>query len=64
VRSINKEVFTKIELSGRNEGKLFRCRDAGYDCSFEARCNTDAEIIKIASEHWKKVHGLRAEWLY
>jgi len=38
-------------------GKLLRCRDVGVDCDFEARGNTEAEILQQASEHAKGCHS-------
>ena len=38
-------------------GKLLRCRDVGVDCDFEARGNTEAEILQQAAEHAKGCHS-------
>ena len=37
--------------------KVLRCRDAGADCDFEARAETEEELIKMAAEHGKADHG-------
>lgn len=37
--------------------KVLRCRDAGADCDFEARAETEEELMKIAAEHGKADHG-------
>jgi predicted small metal-binding protein len=34
------------------------CRDAGIDCDFVARGNTDQEILTLAGRHAKDVHGM------
>lgn len=38
--------------------KVLACRDAGYDCSFEARGETAEEVMRVGAEHVKKVHGM------
>jgi len=39
--------------------KVFRCRDVGMDCDFEARAETEEEILKKAAEHAKTVHNMK-----
>jgi predicted small metal-binding protein len=36
--------------------KDFHCRDAGVDCDYVARGQSNDEIVKQASEHSIKVH--------
>jgi len=44
--------------------KILRCKDAGYDCPFEACGETEREVLQIMAEHGKNVHGIKAEWNY
>ena len=37
--------------------KVLRCRDAGADCDFEARAETEEELMTMAAEHGKADHG-------
>ncbi len=38
--------------------KVVNCRDAGVDCDFEARADTEEELFKILAEHAKSGHGM------
>lgn len=38
--------------------KLVRCRDHGFDCDFEARAESEEEILERAGEHAQTVHNL------
>ncbi len=38
--------------------KVMKCRDAGVDCDFVARGETEEDILKQAAEHAKKDHGM------
>ena len=38
--------------------KEIKCRDAGVDCDFVARGNTEEEVLAAAAEHGKKDHGM------
>lgn len=38
--------------------KVVRCRDAGADCDFEARAETEEELFKLVAEHAKDAHGM------
>jgi len=38
--------------------KVIRCRDAGVDCSFIARGETEEELFSKALEHGKIAHGM------
>ena len=40
--------------------KVLRCRDVGMDCEFEARGNSEDEIMAKAAEHARKDHGLES----
>lgn len=40
--------------------KVLRCRDFGLDCPKEIRADTEEELIKLASEHAEKEHGMPA----
>jgi predicted small metal-binding protein len=38
--------------------KELRCKDAGMDCDFVARGQTEEEVMKAAAEHGKQKHGM------
>ncbi len=38
--------------------KVMKCREVGMDCDFEARGETQQEVLSKAAEHAKKDHGL------
>ena len=40
-------------------GKVLRCRDVGMDCDFEARAETEEELLKKAAEHAEAAHDLK-----
>lgn len=37
--------------------KVLRCREVGVDCDFEARGETQQEVLAKTAEHAKKEHG-------
>jgi predicted small metal-binding protein len=37
---------------------LFRCRDIGNSCGFEARGGSEEEVLQKAEEHAKTAHGM------
>jgi predicted small metal-binding protein len=37
--------------------KIVRCREVGVDCDFEARGETEQEVLQQCSEHAKSAHG-------
>jgi predicted small metal-binding protein len=39
--------------------KMLSCKDVGVDCNFVARGKTVDEILKKASEHARKEHGVK-----
>jgi predicted small metal-binding protein len=39
--------------------KIIRCRDAGVDCDFVARGETEEELFRNALEHGRKFHGMK-----
>ena len=39
--------------------KALACKDVGVDCSFSAHGRTVDEVLKKASEHAKKDHGIK-----
>jgi len=39
--------------------KVLRCRDVGMDCDFEARAETEEEILKKAAVHAETVHNMK-----
>ena len=38
--------------------KVLRCRDLGLDCPKEVRAETEEELMKLATEHAEKDHGI------
>ena len=36
--------------------KTLACKDAGVDCDFVAKADSEEEVLKIAMEHAQKVH--------
>lgn len=39
--------------------KVIRCRDAGVDCDFVARGETEEELFRNAFEHGRTFHGMK-----
>jgi predicted small metal-binding protein len=39
--------------------KVISCRDAGVDCDFVARGETEEELFRNAFEHGRKFHGMK-----
>lgn len=35
-----------------------RCKDAGMECDFVAKGQTDEEVMKAAAEHGRQKHGM------
>jgi len=38
--------------------KVISCRDVGMDCDFEARGETEQEVLRQCAEHARKDHGM------
>lgn len=38
--------------------KVVKCRDVGVDCDFEARGQTEQEVLRNAAEHARTAHGM------
>jgi predicted small metal-binding protein len=38
--------------------RVVRCRDAGLDCDFEARGQSEEEILDMCAAHVRSVHGM------
>jgi predicted small metal-binding protein len=38
--------------------KELRCRDVGLECDFQARGNTDEEVLQQASVHARSAHQI------
>jgi predicted small metal-binding protein len=38
--------------------KIIRCRDVGMDCDFEARAETEEELLKKVAEHAGTSHEM------
>ena len=39
--------------------KVLKCNDLNPGCSFEARGNTDEDVLKKAAEHAKTAHKMK-----
>lgn len=39
--------------------KVVKCRDVGVDCDFEARGQTEQEVLKKCAEHARTEHGMQ-----
>lgn len=38
--------------------KVVNCRDVGVDCDFEARGETEQEVLQKCAEHAQSAHGM------
>ena len=38
--------------------KVIRCSDVGFDCEGVVRAETEEEVLQMAAEHAKSVHGI------
>jgi len=38
--------------------KVVHCRDVGFDCEGVVRAETVEEVLRLAAEHAKAVHGV------
>ncbi len=38
--------------------KIIRCKDVGMDCDFEARAETEEELLKKVAEHAGAIHDM------
>ena len=38
--------------------KILRCSDLGFNCEAVVRAGTEEEVLQIAAEHAKEVHGV------
>jgi predicted small metal-binding protein len=43
--------------------KMLSCREAGMDCDFVARGETDDEVMRNGFEHGKRDHGMTDDML-
>ena len=41
--------------------KTLNCREAGFDCDYVVRGETDEEVMKNGAEHAMKDHGMKEE---
>lgn len=51
-------VFAVREGEGNSMAKVVKCRDVGVDCDFEARGETEQEVLKQCAEHASTAHGM------
>jgi predicted small metal-binding protein len=43
----------------QKEYKQLSCRDAGADCDFLVRAETEEEVMQVAADHGARVHGMK-----
>ena len=43
----------------QKEYKQLSCRDAGADCDFLVRAETEEEVMAVAASHGSRVHGMK-----
>jgi len=41
--------------------KTITCREAGFDCGYVVRGETDEEVMKHGAEHVMRDHGMKEE---
>ena len=41
--------------------KTINCREAGFDCDYIVRGETEEEVMKNGAEHVMKDHGMKGE---
>ncbi len=41
----------------KREYKQLSCRDAGADCDFLVRAETEEEVLRVAADHACRIHG-------
>jgi predicted small metal-binding protein len=39
-------------------GKTIHCKDVGFECDGVVRADSEEEVLKMAAEHAKTVHGV------
>jgi len=37
---------------------VLRCRDTGADCNYEARADSEKEVLDMAFKHGREVHNM------
>jgi predicted small metal-binding protein len=43
----------------QKEYKQLNCRDAGVECDFLVRAETEEEVMQVAAAHGARVHGMK-----
>jgi predicted small metal-binding protein len=38
--------------------KVIHCKDAGFECEGVLKADSEEEVLKMAAEHAKKIHGV------
>jgi predicted small metal-binding protein len=41
--------------------RTLNCREAGFECDYVVKGETDEEVLRNGGEHAMKVHGMKAE---
>ncbi len=59
LKGIVVEEPARIRHEGGEMAKVLRCSDVGFDCGFEARADTEEELMKKVAEHAAEVHGMK-----
>jgi len=44
---------------GGQMAKVLECSDVGFDCGFQARADTEEELMKKVAEHAAEVHDMK-----
>ena len=39
-------------------GKAIHCKDVGFDCDGVVRAGSEEEVLQLAAEHAKTIHGV------
>ena len=39
-------------------GKTIHCKDVGFDCESVVRAGSEEEVLQLAAEHARTVHGV------
>jgi len=52
---------TIIQLSRVSVMKTLSCREAGFDCDYVVKGETEEEIFKNGAEHATREHGMKPE---
>ncbi len=54
----SQRVAERRKMMAQKEYKQLSCRDAGGDCDFMVRAETEDEVMSLAGEHACRVHNM------